>query len=215
MSSFNGVGVLKLSDTERDLLDNGKCQAAMESLEISCWNNTDAFQPRLNGMENYPNASEKRGLKYHSSLCLMVSFPQAVLSVLIFFQAGDQERKRGLSSELLISCLFSCSFSEISFSLLAEASASPELVIWWPPFPRASWLKVHSCFLHSQTCHRWQVCWWLLGFRSNVVVMTNTYLPICVFRSWSPGYKKQIQQVESCLWFTCLFKFLGNLFCLI
>lgn len=125
------------------------------------------------------------------------------------------ERKRGLSSELLISCLFSCSVSESSFSLLAETSASPELVIWWPPFPRASWLKVHSCFPHSQTCHRWQVCWWLLGFCSSVVVMTNTYLPICVFRSWTPGYKKQIQQVESCLWFTCLFKFLGSLFCLI
>lgn len=65
----------------------------MESLEISCWSNTDAFQPRLNGMENYPDASEKRAkIAFFSPSDGFL--PMSSLSVLIFFQVGDQERGR-------------------------------------------------------------------------------------------------------------------------
>jgi len=38
MVEFNGVGILKLSIMEKDLPGHGKCQAAREYLEISCWN---------------------------------------------------------------------------------------------------------------------------------------------------------------------------------
>lgn len=39
-------------------------------------------------------------------------------------------------------------------------------ITWRPSFPSASWLEVQSHFPHSQTCHRWQVWWRLLGFSS-------------------------------------------------
>lgn len=44
----------------------------------------DTFQGRLDGIKDDPNTSENEGQKCHSSLYLMVSFPKAVLPVLIF-----------------------------------------------------------------------------------------------------------------------------------
>lgn len=105
---------------------------------------------------------------------------EIVLSILIIF-LPNRWRKWDLSSDncLLVAC---------SSSLVAEGSSSLDLVIWWPSFPCASWLKVHSPFLCSQTCHRSQVCWRLLGFSSDVVMVTHIYLPICVFRNWTPEW---------------------------
>lgn len=53
----------------------------------------DTLKRRLEGIKDDPNTSENEGQKCCRSLYLMVSFPTAVLPVLIFFiQVGDQER---------------------------------------------------------------------------------------------------------------------------
>lgn len=86
MIEFNRVGILKLSITEEDLPGNGKCQAARESLEISCWNlSIDTFQGRLDGIKDDPNTAENEGQIRHSSLYLMVSLPRAEYYMLWFF----------------------------------------------------------------------------------------------------------------------------------
>lgn len=141
--------------------------------------------------------------------------PKSSITCSDFFQVGDQERgeEAWAVNCLLVVCPSQFLLKEGAswaspLNLSSESHPFPLLLGW--RYTRAS----HTPKLVTDG-RSGDGCLALVPFISNAVVMTNIYLPICIFRSWTPEHKKQMQQVESCLWFTCLFKFLGSLFCLI
>lgn len=168
------------------------CQAARNSLEIELLKlSINTFQGRSQYLREWGTVRS-----FFSLSDGFLPKSSSTCSDFFFIQVGDQERGR---EAWAVNCLFRiCPFSGLAKGE-SSLSFSLELVSWRPPFPSASWLEVRSCFPRSQSCHRWSGdgCLALVPFIANAVVMTNIYLPACFFRSWIPGYKKQIQQVES------------------